>query len=71
MNSKVHCKDVELNFEDTKYIDDEIKILSCGLNYTISSFINQNLDDLICRNGKLLKSSKDAGIEWGNLVLIW
>ena len=66
MNSKVHCKDVELNFEDTKYIDDEIKILSCGdycLNYTISSFINQNLDDLICRNGKLLKSSKDVGIE--------
>ena len=74
MNAKVHCKDgdVELNIEEFKYTDDEIKILSSGehcLNYTISGLINNDTKDLTCQNGKLLKSSKDAGIECGNLVI--
>ena len=74
MDLKVHCKDgdIELNIEDIKYTDDEIKILSSGehcLNYTLSGFIDEDTKDLTCQNGKLLKSSKDAGIECGNLVV--
>ena len=74
INNKMNCGDGNLEYTTggEKYSDDDIKILSSGdhcLNYTISSIFYREQKDLDCKKGKLLKSSKDAGIECGKVVL--
>ena len=72
VKAQVICKDgikLDVDIGGDEYTEDEIKILKSEdhcLNYTVSAFI-QKEKTFDCKNGKLLPSSKDAGIECGEL----
>ena len=72
IKAQVICKDgvkLDVDIGGDKYTEEEIKILKSEdycLNYTVSAFIEKD-KTFDCKNGKLLQSSKDAGIECGDL----
>ena len=72
IDSIVECSDGDFEYKlDTEFTEDEKKILESEnhcLNYTMSSFedMTKTFD---CQKGELLQSSKDAGIECGNLAI--
>jgi hypothetical protein len=72
VKAQVICKDgikLDVDIGGDEYTEDEIKILKSEdhcLNYTVSAFI-QKEKTFDCKNGKLLPSSKEAGIECGEL----
>lgn len=72
IDSIVECSDGDLEYKlDTEFTEDEKKILESEnhcLNYTMSSFedMTKTFD---CQQGELLQSSKDAGIECGDLAI--
>ena len=77
VKAQVICKDgieldVDIGGDEYKYTQDEIKILKSEdycLNYTMSAITqkDQKFKKFDCKNGKLLPSSKEAGIECGDL----
>ena len=74
IHAHAKCSDGELdiNFGGEKYTEEEIKILKSPdhcMNYTVSSIYNFYTEpkEYDCTKGQLLQSSKDAGIECGNL----
>ena len=72
VKAQVICKDgikLDVDIGGDEYTQDEITILKSEdycLNYTISAFIQKD-KKFDCKNGKLLPSSKEAGIECGDL----
>lgn len=62
---------LDLDIGGDKYSDDDIKVLQSEnycLNYTVSTFMQEGRT-ADCKNAKLLQSSKDAGIECGDLAV--
>lgn len=72
VKAQIICKDginLDVDIGGDKYTEDEIKILKSEdycLNYTVSAFMQKD-KKFDCKNGKLLPSSKEAGIECGDL----
>lgn len=71
---KVECSDGNLEFAlNGKFTEEEENILTSEnhcLNYTVSSFINfGQKTEYNCKNGLLLPTSKNAGIECADLSL--
>ena len=72
IDSIVECSDGDLEYKlDTEFTEDEKKILESEnhcLNYTMSIFkdMTKTFD---CQKGELSQSSKDAGIECGDLAI--
>ena len=71
---EIICKDGEftLSYGYDEYTEYEKEILNsdeaCSYYY-FDTFENRNLDTPNCKAGKLLESSKDAGLECGNLEI--
>ena len=72
IDSIVECSDGDLEYKfDNEFTEDEKKILESEnhcLNYTMSSFVDMT-KKFDCQKGELLQSSKDAGIECGDLAI--